>query len=223
LVGACVASFWWSSFASTFLPAIEFVDGVSRPAGSHPAQPGPSSGPPLQQPGPLQQERRKPISRRGWMFGTLYVPAKAREHLNFGVEPDGRNRQTITNACPSSFARATQTASAVPDDGRARRPIRLSRGRFHHPKAMVPGGAGAVSGYGCARFGRGSQTLETSPEKRPRRAAICMLRMCSISRHMVGRRGAARRDRRSTFGHHCENLAARAVRNIKAGSMSGEQ
>jgi sterol desaturase/sphingolipid hydroxylase (fatty acid hydroxylase superfamily) len=33
-----------------------------------------------------------------WLFGTLYVPGKTREHLTFGVEPNGRDPQTISEA-----------------------------------------------------------------------------------------------------------------------------
>jgi sterol desaturase/sphingolipid hydroxylase (fatty acid hydroxylase superfamily) len=39
-----------------------------------------------------------------WMFGTLYVPAKAPERLRFGVEPAGE--QSITEAYLASFQRA---------------------------------------------------------------------------------------------------------------------
>jgi sterol desaturase/sphingolipid hydroxylase (fatty acid hydroxylase superfamily) len=33
-----------------------------------------------------------------WLFGTLYLPGKARERLTFGVEQDGRDQQTISEA-----------------------------------------------------------------------------------------------------------------------------
>ena len=44
-----------------------------------------------------------------WMFGTLHVPAKAAERLNFGVEAHGRDVQTITEAYVASFPRAAQS------------------------------------------------------------------------------------------------------------------
>lgn len=43
-----------------------------------------------------------------WMFGTLHVPAKAPERLNFGVAPAGCDAQTITEAYIASFPRAAQ-------------------------------------------------------------------------------------------------------------------
>ena len=49
-----------------------------------------------------------------WMFGTLHVPAKAAERLSFGVEPDGRDVQTITEAYIASFPRAVQTMRGAP-------------------------------------------------------------------------------------------------------------
>jgi sterol desaturase/sphingolipid hydroxylase (fatty acid hydroxylase superfamily) len=47
-----------------------------------------------------------------WMFGTLYIPAKSAERLCFGVAPDGRDEQTITEAYLASFPRAA--AHAIP-------------------------------------------------------------------------------------------------------------
>ena len=44
-----------------------------------------------------------------WMFGTLHVPAKAVERLNFGVEAGGRDVQTIAEAYVASFPRAAQS------------------------------------------------------------------------------------------------------------------
>ena len=61
-----------------------------------------------------------------WMFGTLHVPAKARERLCFGVEPAGRDVQTITEAYLASFPRAAQ-ARARGAAARARRRSALGR------------------------------------------------------------------------------------------------
>jgi sterol desaturase/sphingolipid hydroxylase (fatty acid hydroxylase superfamily) len=41
-----------------------------------------------------------------WMFGTLYVPGKAREKLSFGVEPDHFPAHTITGELFAPFMRA---------------------------------------------------------------------------------------------------------------------
>lgn len=41
-----------------------------------------------------------------WMFGTLYVPAKTREKLVFGVEPITRDAHTVTEGLVSPFSRA---------------------------------------------------------------------------------------------------------------------
>jgi sterol desaturase/sphingolipid hydroxylase (fatty acid hydroxylase superfamily) len=49
-----------------------------------------------------------------WMFGTLHVPAKAPERLNFGVEAGGRDIQTITEAYLASFPRAAQSMRGSP-------------------------------------------------------------------------------------------------------------
>ena len=43
-----------------------------------------------------------------WVFGTLHIPAKAPERLVFGVEPNGRDAQTITEAYLASFPRAVE-------------------------------------------------------------------------------------------------------------------
>jgi sterol desaturase/sphingolipid hydroxylase (fatty acid hydroxylase superfamily) len=64
-----------------------------------------------------------------WLFGTLYVPARTPERLTFGVEADGRDAQTISEAYLASFSRAarvlrrsaaqasaTSVGDAVPDD-----------------------------------------------------------------------------------------------------------
>ncbi len=57
-----------------------------------------------------------------WMFGTLHIPAKAPERLNFGVEPAGRDVQTISEAYLASFPRAAQTMrGAQPESGMGRR------------------------------------------------------------------------------------------------------
>ena len=41
-----------------------------------------------------------------WLFGTLYVPAREPERLTFGVEGNGRDAQTISEAYLASFSRA---------------------------------------------------------------------------------------------------------------------
>jgi sterol desaturase/sphingolipid hydroxylase (fatty acid hydroxylase superfamily) len=41
-----------------------------------------------------------------WMFGTLYVPAAAREKLEFGVEPDRPHAHTIRGELMAPFGRA---------------------------------------------------------------------------------------------------------------------
>ena len=54
-----------------------------------------------------------------WMFGTLYVPAKAPERLCFGVAPAGRDEQSVTEAYLASFQRA---AAHVMPRGQTKRP-----------------------------------------------------------------------------------------------------
>jgi sterol desaturase/sphingolipid hydroxylase (fatty acid hydroxylase superfamily) len=54
-----------------------------------------------------------------WLFGTLHIPEKSREKLQFGVEPTGHDVQTITEAYLTSFGRAAGTlrgAAVVPDE-----------------------------------------------------------------------------------------------------------
>ena len=43
-----------------------------------------------------------------WMFGTLYIPGKAREKLDFGVAPDQYPAHTITGELVAPFIRATK-------------------------------------------------------------------------------------------------------------------
>lgn len=49
-----------------------------------------------------------------WLFGTLHIPEKSREKLQFGVEPTGRDAQTITEAYLMSFSRAAGTFRGAP-------------------------------------------------------------------------------------------------------------
>ena len=58
-----------------------------------------------------------------WMFGTLHIPAKAPERLSFGVEPGGRDVQTITEAYIASFPRAAQAVRGVPPPERGADPL----------------------------------------------------------------------------------------------------
>ena len=51
-----------------------------------------------------------------WVFGTLHIPAKAREPLSFGVEPAANDVQTITEAYLLSFPRAVQTIIGTPTE-----------------------------------------------------------------------------------------------------------
>ena len=49
-----------------------------------------------------------------WLFGTLHVPAKEPERLSFGVEPAGRDEQTITEAYIAPVYRAAAHVAAAP-------------------------------------------------------------------------------------------------------------
>jgi sterol desaturase/sphingolipid hydroxylase (fatty acid hydroxylase superfamily) len=49
-----------------------------------------------------------------WLFGTLYIPQKSPEKLQFGVEPAGQDAQTITEAYLTSFGRAAGTLRGAP-------------------------------------------------------------------------------------------------------------
>ena len=48
-----------------------------------------------------------------WLFGTLHLPAKERERLSFGVEPTGRDAQTITEAYIAPVHRAAAHVRAA--------------------------------------------------------------------------------------------------------------
>jgi sterol desaturase/sphingolipid hydroxylase (fatty acid hydroxylase superfamily) len=48
-----------------------------------------------------------------WLFGTLHLPAKKPERLTFGVEPAGRDEQTITEAYIAPVYRAASHVAAT--------------------------------------------------------------------------------------------------------------
>ena len=59
---------------------------------------------------PLNTESLHPLSCWDWLFGTLHVPARAPEKLRFGVEPEGHDEQTVTEAYVVPFQRAAALA-----------------------------------------------------------------------------------------------------------------
>ena len=48
-----------------------------------------------------------------WMFGTLYVPGRKREQLNFGVDPDRYPAHTVTGELVAPFLRAGAHLAAL--------------------------------------------------------------------------------------------------------------
>ncbi|MBV8791875.1 MAG: sterol desaturase family protein [Pseudolabrys sp.] len=64
-----------------------------------------------------------------WMFGTLYVPAKEREKLTFGVAPDRFPAHTVTGELVAPFIRAAAHVRALlPKQAVAARPAKRPSG-----------------------------------------------------------------------------------------------
>lgn len=61
-----------------------------------------------------------------WLFGTLHIPAKQREHLTFGADPDGFDPHSVTGGLIAPFMRA---AGHVKSSFGTRRPTLVSTGR----------------------------------------------------------------------------------------------
>ena len=49
-----------------------------------------------------------------WMFGTLYMPSKRRQQINFGVEPKGAEAHTVTGGLVSPILRAAEHLTRKP-------------------------------------------------------------------------------------------------------------
>ncbi len=74
-----------------------------------------------------------------WLFGTLYVPGKAREKLVFGVEPKSADAHTIMGGLVSPFGRSFSQLKATLGlrATLAAQPVPLAG----HPPSLAPGGA----------------------------------------------------------------------------------
>jgi hypothetical protein len=62
---------------------------------------------------PTENPRKSCLAIWNWLFGTLHLPAKERERLSFGVEPTGRDEQTITEAYIAPVHRAAAHVRAA--------------------------------------------------------------------------------------------------------------